>query len=191
MKKFLIAFSITILTLSGCAAGVDRDPNKLSTQEEQKDNEYQNISFANGSIDLEFPSGWYENKDEHPFDLQYFSQNQDTNTGIFLYDLEDLPTNSTPQGIFAAHIDDLKSKRDNFTVLEPEKIERIDDKTLTTIVYSGDKDASNNYYKFTLIEFAKNPTQFLVALQVSVPSEWSKNKPILENIIRSAEMKKS
>ena len=108
------------------------------------------------------------------------------NTGVFLYKSEDLSKQSTPQRIFERQIDDLKSKRKNFTIIEPKQTETLGDKRITTAVYSGERNVSRYYYKFTLIEFTENREQFLVALQVAIPSEWSQSQPILEEITRSA-----
>ncbi len=192
MKKIIVAALLTILTSFGCAGRVQQDRQALSIQKEQKNTKntnYQNISFADNSIELNFPRGWYENKKKNPYDLQYFSRRKDMNTGVIIYDLDDLSIDATPQNTLEWHIEQLKSHRENFTILEPEKTEQIGDKTLTTVVYSGGKDSSANYYKFTSIEFAESPTQFLITLQVSVPSKWNENKPILEEITHSAKMK--
>ncbi len=186
MKKFVLAVVITSLTVVGCMA--EKPPNSTNTSilEEQKDSKNQSVTFGNGLIELQFPVGWYKNESEHPYDLQYFSKNQNMNTGVFLYKSEDLSKQSTPQRIFERQIDDLKSKRKNFTIIEPKQTENLGDKTITTAVYSGERNVSRYYYKFTLVEFADNREQFLVALQVAIPSEWSQSQPILEEITRSA-----
>jgi hypothetical protein len=185
MKKLFLAFAFIGLTVVGCTVGEAQNPRETALVEEQKDLENQRVRFADGLLELQFPSGWYENESEHPYDLQYFSKNQSMVSGIFLYKLEDLAADSTPQRMLAWHIDDLKSKRKNFTVKEPEQTESLGEKTITTVVYSGDKDSSRYYYKFTLVEFPENPEQFLVVLQVALPSQWSESKPILEEITRS------
>ena len=185
MKKVLLAVALLGLTVVACTVREPPNSRENSIVEEQKESESQSVTLADGLIELQFPSRWYENESEHPYDLQYFSKNQSMTTGIFVYKLEDLAGDSTPQRMLAWHIDDLKSKRENFTVKEPEQTASLGEKTITTAVYSGDKDGSRYYYKFTLVEFAESPAQFLVALQVAIPSQWSKSKPILEEITRS------
>ena len=186
MKKFVLAVVIASLTVVGCTAPEPQNSSETSLVEGQKESKNPTVTLADGLIELQFPVGWYENKSEHPYDLQYFSKNQSMTTGVFLYKSEDLAADSTPQSTLAWHIDDLKSRRKNFTLLEPEQTESLGDKTITTAVYSGDKDVSRYYYKLTLVEWAESPEQFLVVLQVAIPSQWSKNKPILEEITRSA-----
>ena len=170
MKQFVLAVAIVLLTGMGCTVEAPQE---------------QRVKFADGLLELQFPAGWYSNKKEHPFDLQYFSPKQRMNTGVFLYTTEDLAADSTPLAILEVHVEDIQSKRENFTLIEPNETERLGDTTLTTAVYAVDASALRNYYKFTLIEFAENP-QFLVVLQVAIPSEWSRSKPVLEKITRSA-----
>ena len=86
-------------------------------------------------------------------------------------------------------IQDLRSKRGNFTVVEKERVVQLEGKRLTTVVYAGDKDSSRYYYRFTLIEFAENPGLIPVVLQISIPSDWRENKPVLEAITASARIK--
>ena len=188
MKNFFLAVTIIGLTVVGCTIQEQQNSNKTSIVPGKKVSENQSVIFADGLLELRFPSGWYENESEHPYDLQYFSQNQSMTTGVFLYKVEDLAADSTPQRMLIWHIDDLKAKRQNFTIIEPEQTESIEKKRITTAVYSGEKDLSRYYYKFTLVEFTESPDQFLVVLQVAIPSQWSKSKPILEEITRSAKI---
>ncbi|MEO1353700.1 MAG: hypothetical protein AAFW84_33940 [Cyanobacteria bacterium J06635_15] len=198
MKKNILAVAITSLAVTGCTLGGSESSAELPIVEEPEsfteapiveapqESDTQTATFADGSVEMQFPVGWHENDSEHPYDLQYFSEFENMNTGLFLYKSEDLAAESTPQAIFEWHVEDLGAKRENFTVQETEQTENIGDNTITTVVYSGDKDASRFYYKFTLVEFAEDPDRFLVALQVAIPSEWSASKPILEEIMRSA-----
>jgi hypothetical protein len=57
------------------------------------------------------------------------------------------------------------------------------------VLYSGEKDSVRNFYKFTLVEFTENPEVLLVVLQVAFPSAWAKDKPILDEIIKSARIR--
>jgi hypothetical protein len=111
------------------------------------------------------------------------------NTGVFLFAKGDLAEDYTAEEIFELQIADLRSKRKNFKVLEEERTVQLEKKTLTTIVFSAEKGSSRYYYKFTLVEFTENPEMILVVLQVSIPSYWEKNKPILEEITKSARIR--
>lgn len=199
MKELVLAVAIASLTLAGCTTTGETQTSEAPPTVEEPQNsteapaveapqaaETQTVAFADGSVEIQFPPGWRENDSEHPYDLQYFSAAETMNTGVFLYKSEDLSAESTPQEIFAWHVEDLGSKRENFAVQEPEQTEDLDGKTITTAVYAGDKDASRFYYKFTLVEFEDSPDRFLITLQVAIPSEWDTSKPILEEITRSA-----
>ena len=107
------------------------------------------------------------------------------NSGIFVYHPEDLAESSTPQNTFEWQIDDLRSKRNNFTTIEPIKTETLPDKSITTAVYAGEQGESRFYYKISLVEFSENYDGFLIAIQVAIPSEWNSNKSILEGILNS------
>lgn len=146
----------------------------------------QRFAVANGLVEFTFPAGWYENEEQHPFDLQCFSKDQRMNTGVFLYAKEDQAQDISPRDLLEQHIQDLRSKRKNFKMLEEERVVQLPGKTLTTVVYSGEKDSSKSYYRFTLIEFAENSAPIPIVLQVSVPSTWNENRPDLEAITASA-----
>ena len=108
------------------------------------------------------------------------------NTGVFLFTKEDLAEDVVPRELLERQVQDLGSKRKNFKVVEEEQVVQLEGKTLTTIVYSGEKGSSRDYYRFTLIEFAGNPALIPIVLQVSIPSDWDKNEPVLEAITASA-----
>ena len=174
----------------GCTTENPQNLIQDSILTQQKEQPNQTVIFADNLVQLQFPIDWNENENNNPFDLQYFSKDQKMNTGVFVYYSKYLSQNSTPQNIFKRQINDLKSKRTNFTIVEQESTETLQDKIITTAVYSGEKNESKYYYKFTLIEFTENSEQFLVTLQVSFPSQWNQNKPILEKITSSAKLNK-
>jgi hypothetical protein len=146
----------------------------------------QYYAAANGPVEFAFPAGWYKNPKEHPFDLQLFSRQDRMNTGVFLFAKEDLAEDLSPRELFDRQIQDLGSKRKNFKVVEAERVVALAGKRLTSVVYSGEKGSSRDYYRFTLVEFAEAPGLIPVVLQVSTPSYWKENKPVLEAIAASA-----
>lgn len=169
---FLIA-SIFIVGLPACAV-TDKGSSFVSF----------NTEYA--PIEFQFPSGWYENKEDNPYDLQCFSRFQEMNTGVFVFKKIDIASDSTPLDIFWTQVDDIKTKRNNFEVFESIQSYEYDDKTLTTATYIGDKASKRFCYKFTLIEFKADDSKFAVVLQVAIPGQWEKSKPILEKIMQSA-----
>jgi hypothetical protein len=170
-----------LLVLS--AAGCGRAPADKPSGE-------QYFAAANGPVEFAFPPGWYKNPKEHPFDLQLFSKQDRMNTGVFLFAKEDLAEDLAPGELFERQIQDLGSKRKNFKVVEAERVVALQGKKLTSVVYSGEKGSSRDYYRFTLIEFAEAPGLIPVVLQVSIPSYWDENKPVLEAITASARVTK-
>lgn len=173
MLKWLLA---VLLILS--AAGCERAPTDEAAD--------QYIVVGNGPVQFTFPAGWHKNPKEHPFDLQYFSKFENMNTGVFLFAKEDLAQKVVPRELFEQQIQDMESKRKNFKMVEKEQVVQLKGKKLTTVVYSGEKESSKYYYRFTLIEFAEDPMLIPIVLQISIPSEWSDNKPVLEAITASA-----
>ena len=149
----------------------------------------QYFSTKDGLVELQFPAGWFVNEKENPYDLQCFSKDQSLNTGIFLYRMQDLASDLNAQQLLRLQVADIQSKRENFYTLEPQAASYDGGKTLTTEVYSGEKDQSTYTYKFTLIEFSENSDIVLVALQVAFPSSWDTDRPILDGILRSARIK--
>jgi hypothetical protein len=146
------------------------------------------VSFVTkyAPIEFSFPSGWHVNTEENPFDLQCFSKFQTMNTGVFAFKKIDIGADSTPLEIFWEQIDDLKAKRSNFKELEPILKREHDEKTVTSITYTADKDSSAYCYRFSLIEFRTDDSKFAVVLQVTTPEEWKRNKSMLAAITESA-----
>jgi hypothetical protein len=144
---------------------------------------------ADNVIEVSFPDGWFSNKKKNPFDLQYFSQFEQITTGIFLYKKIDLSSKYTAKKLLEVHVNDLKSKREKFKILEAEKIIETDEKKLITVVYSGEKGVSRNYYKFSVVETKKPADAYLVILQTIIPSQWGKSKEVVENIVGSVQIK--
>jgi len=143
-----------------------------------------------GRLEVLFPAGWFQNTKDNPYNLQCFSKDRLMTSGVFVYLKEDMAEGmNTPRSIFDFQVQDLRSKRKNFKIQEKEKSYTVDNKTITTAVYAGEKNKSRFYYKFSLIEFKENPDRIVVVAQVSFPSEWAENKPILKGIIDSAVLK--
>jgi hypothetical protein len=108
----------------------------------------------NRPIEFTFPNGWYLNKEKNPFDLQCFSRQENMNTGVFAYSRKEFP-NMTLRDVLQQHVDDVKSKRQNFSERESLQTKELTDKKLTTVAYIAEKDGSKNCYRFTLIEFSR------------------------------------
>jgi hypothetical protein len=168
------ATSLIALALLGCTGKPEGSAARVSVVTRQT------------PIEFSFPPGWYENSQDHPFDLQCFAPFERMNTGVFAYQKIDLAADSTPLDVFWEQVNDLKSKRRNVRELEPLQKQELADKTITFVAFLGDKDSSRNAYRYSLIEFKGDDSRFAVALQVALPSDWKDSKPVLEEIIQSA-----
>lgn len=144
------------------------------------------FATPDGLVELQFPSDWVRNAEQNPFDLQCWSKDERIMTALFMWKREDLAETTQPKQLLERQIEDMRSKRKNFVLVEPETTYRDRDRALTSVVYSGEKDGIRNNYSFTLVEFPANPDVYVVVLQTSFPSGWSRTKPVLEAITRSA-----
>ena len=176
MRRLLVTVPFLIIFVMIAAGCTSKAPQVFTT--------------TNGLIELQFPAGWYENPKDHPFDLQCFSKKREMSTAVFVYFKADFTEDSAPRDTLEWQIEDLSSKRENFKRHEAEQTVQLKDKTLTTIVYSGERDSSKGYYRFALVEFAETPELFLVVIQTVAPSNWAKYKLILEQITKSAHLVK-
>ncbi|NJN76743.1 MAG: hypothetical protein HC796_11970 [Synechococcaceae cyanobacterium RL_1_2] len=105
--------------------------------------------------------------------------------GIFLYAKEDLAQEDGIQKLLDFHVEDLQSKRQNFKLMEPQTTIETADKTITQVVYSGEKSGGAFYYQFAAIEFKDGNTTIPITLAVSFPSAWDNSKATLTKIHNS------
>jgi hypothetical protein len=175
MRKMNLITGAAIIVLVACCA-----------EKKEEVRERQRFISTDGLIELECPPGWFKNEDDNPFDLQCFSKDERMTTGVFSFHRMDLAADLTAREVLELQIENVKSKRRNFTVVEEQTVTHYDSKRLTSIVYSGVRLLSNDYYRFTLVEFLNNPETFAVVIQTAIPSDWGRNKGILEDITRSA-----
>ncbi len=192
-KKIMFAAGLSLLAIAGCGGDTATTESESGAETASTGQEApkpparntQTVAIADSDVSINFPKGWYENPEEYPYDLQYFSKNQRMNTGVFLYNTNDFASTIDAEAILELQVEDLRSKRDNFTEIQPLTTTDLPDKIVTTTVFSGEKETSAFYYKFTVVEFKDSPELLAVTLQVAFPSEWDKSRPILEDITQS------
>jgi hypothetical protein len=139
-------------------------------------------------LEFRFPVGWEKSPREHPFDLQCISADRYAVSGAWVWNRENLAADVSPQDLFQAQIEDIRSKRKNFQIIVDQSIVNLEGKRLTSLVASGEKGPNRSYYRFTLIEFPGRSQIFAVALQTTLPSEWDTYRPVLEEITLSARL---
>ena len=108
------------------------------------------------------------------------------NTGVFSYSRTDVAADAAPAGMLWNQINDFKSKRGNFKEFKAIQKSEHDDKTITSIVYQGDKDLLRYCYRFSLIEFKADDSKFAVVIQVTLPEKWNQSEPVLSEITNTA-----
>jgi hypothetical protein len=174
MRAIRYSTAVLVVTLVGCNLLKSAPP------------EAKRFSTSDGLVELVVPEGWRKSADSTPYDLKCVSRDERMSTNVFEFKRQDLSAEATPRAVFHAQVADLRSKRENFAVVEPEMTTQQMGKTLTSVVYAGEKAESRYYYRFSLLESAADSSVFAVILQVSIPSEWAANKPILERITLSS-----
>lgn len=164
--------TIVVLALaSGVAACAAAEPKRFATPD--------------GLVDLQVPPDWVRNEEQNPFDLQCWSKDERIMTALFMWKREDLAKTTKPKQLLERQIEDMRSKRRDFVLVEPETTYREGDRVLTSVVHAGEKDGIRNNYRFTLVESPATPDVYVVVLQTGFPSEWSRTKHVLEAITRS------
>lgn len=161
--------------------------NKISFDPpgEKADSALQTVSTKSGRIEMDVPAGWFAKDQNVQFDLQVMSGSEQMNTGVFEYPATDMAKDADPHELLDFHVEDMRSKRENFEVYADEQVVELPDKKLTTVVYTGERGSGRYLYSFTLVEFESEASVYPVILQVSFPSEWSEDKPVLEEIVQS------
>ena len=178
MRTSITKVVFAALALTACLPGCGGSKN-ASTARVTYVTKYAAVEFT-------FPPGWYEDKDEHDYDLRTISPSESMNTGVFAYMRVDIAADATPTDIFWKQINDMKSKTAHFEEFKAiQKIEGVD-KTITSIVYKGDEGLGRYCYRFSLIEFKEDASKFAVAIQVATPGRWVESEPVLNEIMNSA-----
>lgn len=190
MKKLLtLLFIIAALALTGCGTDSQKtqdNSNGSSSLDSKSDSEpsaqTQTLTILD-TVNITLPADWNENANDHPFDLQFFSSNHSASTGVFLYDMDSLAADNTPQSLFTYHIEQIGENRTNFK-LESELESNIGSSTIVTHIYTGESNASANYYMFSLVEF-EGSDDIAIIMQTCLPEEWDTSKPVLIGIVES------
>jgi hypothetical protein len=185
-KKLLLWLSLALILPLGACSFLDADSDQGSTPAPPVvEEEMTPVLLTQGQMSVSFPKDWKLNQETNPYDVQYLSPKGDTNMGIFLYAKEDLAEEDGIQKLLDFHVEDLKSKRQNFKLVEPQTTIETADKTITQVVYSGEKNGGAFYYQFSAIEFKDSNNTIPITLAVSLPSAWDNSKATLAKIHNS------
>ncbi len=138
-----------------------------------------------GRVAMDVPAGWSENDSDHPFDLQVTSRMRRMNMGIFEYKLSDLEAGYSAEELLSFHVNDLSDKRTGFEAYSPETRTKLPGKMITTRVFSGENEGDVNLYSFSLVQFDDDADFVVIAIQIALPEDWEKSRPVLEAIVSS------
>ncbi len=130
------------------------------------------------------PADWTVGKGG-PFDIQVFAPDKSANSGLFVYRRNEFKAGSSLSRVLKLQVDDLRGKRQNFTVVVKPTVKKARDKTIASAVYAGEKDGSRFYYRFAAVEFQADKSTIVTALQVTLPAGWTKKRKTLEGITNS------
>ena len=144
----------------------------------------------NIKVEFTLPEGWGKNSKKIPYDLQHLAPDRNMNSAIFLYKKVNLAKHTNAQKVLNFHFDDLRNKRKNYELIESQKEIPLEQGKIISKTFAAEKNIGRNYYVVSAIEFEHAPDVILAIIQVSVPSEWKKNKPVLQGILQSAKIKK-
>ena len=178
---------VLLLALSGCKERKQRErPERAPGAEGVTKREYQLFRTMGTPIEFSFPPDWHRVESGHPYDLQCVAANERMVTNVFVYDRAELATTSTPANVLSRQVEDLKSRRSNFAILNDPENFRDEDRSFTTVTYTGDTEGGSNCFRFTLIEFDALQSHFAIVLQTALPEDWSESETVLDRIARSA-----
>lgn len=171
MRRFCVIFFAALFLCAGCS---EPEPAPPTT-----------VNVPKYPVALEMPSDWIPNPEKHPFDLQYLAKDQSGNTGLFVYKRSDFDEGTTLEKILELAVDDIRSKRENFEELQAVTEHKNDKQRSVSAVFKGEKNGSLNHYRFSAVEFTEDPETVVTVLQVSLPERWERNRPVLEEIVKS------
>ncbi|MCU9533570.1 hypothetical protein [Streptococcus sp. CSL10205-OR2] len=133
---------------------------------------------------------WQVDDEEGPFDLQLWHDS--SYMGVLVYHLSDFNDDlNSAEKLLNFHIDDLKSKRNEFIEVEPlTVVDKQENIKISQVVYSGiKKDESTKFiYFFNMITFDDNPDLVAFVLMTTLPSDFEKEKQEFNDILLSAEL---
>lgn len=175
MKKILISILLLCIlcSVSGCAVMHDLVPPSATTKTVFTVDDY-NLQITADST--------FQNSRSENFDLQI--DNNNAYIGIMAYKYIDLAQNSSPQDIYDWHNEDIFSRRENVTVIEPPQTQSFPQGTIVRTLYSAESSDAKNYYVSYLVDFPEEET-FAWVIVTALPSYFEKHSDYLHDIVTS------
>lgn len=169
---FMYIVLISSVLLSGC--NLAKTTNNVSMDKDFFI-DYYNISFT--------ASQEWAKTDQNNFDLQI--TNGDAYFSVMTYYTIDLPVGDTPESIYDWQNEDLFSRRENLEVVEEEQIIKSDGRTITTTLFSAEREGTKNYYYSCLVQLDDNEDVFSWIIVTAMPSYMKKNQDAFLDIMKT------
>lgn len=182
MKRKLIAM-ITVGMLAFGLVSCSDNAKTTTTQAAEWTNE---IKSLDGKWKIKTPDDW-KSSDLTNVAGDLAAESNNAFTKLFIYTTDEIPENETKESTLQFHIDDIKSKRDDFKIEEDKTTYEANGKQITKVKCSGKKDGQESVYYFNLIHFGDNDTNFAVSLQTCFPEDFNKLQDTLDKVIQSYE----
>ena len=97
MRKIFPTLALSLLAITSCNPDSTTDNTNISTETvaptETDKSDLNNVEIPTSPVTVQFPDNWYENPKDYPYELQYLSSNGGQNTGIFVYNKNNLASN--------------------------------------------------------------------------------------------------
>lgn len=169
--KVLLSFLVMVFLMTGCSGIAEED---------------QIMQVEGYDLNLTLPGNWEKVTKENPYDL--YCTNGSAYMGMFVYYNIDLPEGETPDQIYDYQIEDLFAQRENMKIVEEKAVEVTNGKTITSTMYSAEREGTKNYYYCNLIQFEGDVDRFMWVIFTGLPSYAEKHVEEWETILRSVEV---
>ncbi len=169
--------------------------SSIFTVEEDKKNKEEKIkdvifTTKDNRVDFKTTTKYnFKNSDVSDYDLYIKDDKNQLTMAIFAYDLSTLEENSAKE-ILNNQISYFLKTRNDMKIFKEESTKKFEDKTITTIEYSGkSEDTSKCIYRFSSIEFTGDLNYVLYITQVIIKDDYEDNIKGMQDIIESAKLK--
>lgn len=173
MKKCFLFFATVCLCLSFCACS----PKGISEPEDIV------FSATDYPIQVTCPDGWSE-KEESNFDLQCQSKDRAIVMSFFCYYDIDLSDDMSRQDFFEYQNQSLLDMREKVDLIEEMTETKYEDKTITSVLYSAEKENVKNYYYMNLVDISDSDC-FTWILFTGMPSEINTARDTIAQILKT------
>ncbi|MBQ9024371.1 MAG: hypothetical protein IJ105_04040 [Bacilli bacterium] len=129
----------------------------------------------------------YKQEEKGEYDL-YLNYNNEKIVGVFTYNLNEYEQNSSKE-ILDNRARSFLSTKQNMKLFKKETKTELEDKTITTVEYSGKTDKSSEcVYIISVIDFKNDPNYVVYINEVILKNQYELNIREMNNILQSAKL---